>query len=47
MPRYNKNLKKIEVLFFERKGLLESEEDSMTHTLQRSVRTSFVKTKIK
>jgi len=45
VPRYNKNLKKIEVLFFERKGLLESEEDSMTHTLQRSVRTSFVKTK--
>lgn len=30
-----------------RKGLLESEEDSITHTLQRSERTSFAKTKRK
>ena len=30
-----------------KKGLLESEEDSITHTLQRSERTSFAKIKIK
>ena len=30
-----------------KRGLLESEEDSITHTLQRSGRTSFAKTKIK
>ena len=30
-----------------KKGLLESEEDSITHTLQRSERTSFSKIKIK
>lgn len=30
-----------------KRGLLESEEDSITHTLQRSERTSFAKTKTK